>query len=275
MTDSPSLRHYFVDESGDGVIFNRKGHVMVGRPGCQRFFMLGLLDVIDPDSLQVKLDDLRESFLNDPYFKNVPSLSQTARKTALGFHAKNDLPEIRREVFRLLLNQELRFFALVKDMKVVLDYVTRRNEMDSEYRYHPNELYDLTVRMLFKQRLHQHDRYRIIFARRGNRDRTKALKSNLNLTRTRFCQRYSIDREAEIEVIPQHTRENAGLQAVDYFLWALQRCFEKGEARFIEYMWPKISLVHDVDDARRAGYGEYYTRKKPLDQAAINQRSRI
>jgi hypothetical protein len=47
----PSTRHYFVDEAGDGTLFNRQGRIIVGTEGCSRFFILGLLDVPDVKSL--------------------------------------------------------------------------------------------------------------------------------------------------------------------------------------------------------------------------------
>ena len=59
------------------------------------------------------------------------------------------------------------------------------------------------------------------------------------------------------------------LQAVDYFLWALQRTFEKREDRYLELLWPQCSLVVDADDTRAAEYGAYYTRQKPLTAAAL------
>ena len=31
---SPSVRNYFVDEAGDGHLFNRQGRVIVGTKGC-------------------------------------------------------------------------------------------------------------------------------------------------------------------------------------------------------------------------------------------------
>ncbi len=70
----PSIRHYFVDESGDGVLFNRKGRVVVGAEGCSRFFILGLVDIPAPDILGRELYDLRTGLLADPYFKGVPSI---------------------------------------------------------------------------------------------------------------------------------------------------------------------------------------------------------
>jgi hypothetical protein len=31
---------YFVDEAGDGTLFDRKGRIIVGMAGCSRFFIL-------------------------------------------------------------------------------------------------------------------------------------------------------------------------------------------------------------------------------------------
>ena len=45
-----SIRYYFVDEGGDGILFSRKGKVLVGTEGCSRFFILGLLDVPNPSA---------------------------------------------------------------------------------------------------------------------------------------------------------------------------------------------------------------------------------
>ena len=82
-----------------------------------------------------------------------------SRKTVVAFHAKDDLPEVRRDVFRILRDTEgLRFFAVVADKLSVLEYVRQRNKRESVYRYHPNELYDSLVKHLFKDRLYQGQR---------------------------------------------------------------------------------------------------------------------
>ena len=143
-----SIRKYFVDEAGDGVLFDRKGRVIVGTPGCSRYFFLGLVDIPDPDRVGRDLQDLRERLLADPYFKGVPSMEPGMRKTALAFHATDDLPEVRREVFTLLGKHELRFFAEVRDKAAVLEYVRGRGAWAPGYRYNPNELYDQTSSMI-------------------------------------------------------------------------------------------------------------------------------
>ena len=64
-------------------------------------------------------------------------------------------------------------------------------------------------------------------------------------------------------------KTQAGLQAVDYFTWALQRLYERGEDRYLSYLWSAVHLVQDIDDKRKSGYGVYYTQKKPLNTAAL------
>ena len=178
MADRQSYtRNYYIDEGGDSTLFSRSGKVLIGSEGCSRFFILGVLDVPDPAALQCSTDNLRDRLLEDPYFSDVPSMQASTRKTALAFHAKDDLPEVRREVFRLLRDtEELRFFAVVADKWKVLEYVRQRNESDPDYRYHPNELYDYLVRRLFREKLHKSSRFEIFFSKRGRADRTAALR---------------------------------------------------------------------------------------------------
>jgi hypothetical protein len=270
MTD-PTTRHYYVDEAGDGTIFNARGHVIIGSEGVSRYFILGLLDVAEPAALEKELNTLRAKLIDDAYFKGVPSMQPQAKKTFICFHAKDDLPEVRREVFQVLMKHELRFFAIVRDKPKVLEYVRKRNEVDNAYRYNPNELYDSLVRQLFRDRLHQDDVYEIYFARRGKSDRTAALKIALETARKRFSEKWKIISSATIQAVACYSRESAGLQAADYFLWALQRFYERGEDRYLEYLWPSFRLVRDIDDTRRYKYGEYYTQKKPLTLAAIKK----
>lgn len=59
-------RDYFVDEAGDPVLFNSRKQVVVGKDGCSRFFILGALDVPDPNALERDLQDLRRRLLADP-----------------------------------------------------------------------------------------------------------------------------------------------------------------------------------------------------------------
>jgi hypothetical protein len=266
-------RYYFVDEAGDTTIFGQRGKVLIGGLGCSRYFILGVLDVPNPTVWQDELNTLRQSLLADPYFKKVPSMQPAARKTALMFHAKDDVPEVRREVFALLQKHEFRFLAVVRDKKKVLEYVRRRNILDLSYHYTPNELYDYMVRVLFKNLLHQDERYEIYFSKRWKQDRTEALQAALKTAQERFAQQRGIATSSDIAVIPKNSHESGGLQAADYFLWSLQRFYERKEDRYLDLLWKSFRMVHDLDDTRATPYGVYYTQKKPLTLAALENDS--
>lgn len=265
-------RHYFVDEAGDPTLFNRRKQTVVGLKGCSTYFILGLTDVSVPDAMGEALTDLRQKMLADPYFKDVPSMQIGQRKTAICFHAKDDIPEVRREVFSLLMRHDLRFFAVVRDKRRIVSLVRARNLEQPRYRYHPNQLYDRSVSRLFKDRLHKEDAYRIVFAKRGASDRTLALRKSLESARQNFRRSWGIAASSPIEVIASMPANDPSLQATDYFLWALQRLYERQEARYWDFVWPKVSLIHDVDDVGNHEYGEYYSQRNPLTSEALATR---
>ena len=262
-------RDYFVDEAGDAALFGSKGKVLIGSEGCSQYFILGVLDVEQPELLAQELQTLRAHLLADSYFAKIPSMQPEARKTYFAFHAKDDIPEVRREVYALLHRHELRFLAVVRNKWRVLEYVQRRNVLDLAYRYNQNELYDYMVRVLFKNLLHKDSHYAIYFAKRWKQDRTEALQQALITAQNRFIAQSGKHARSRLEVTPQAPQESGGLQAADYFLWALQRFYERREDRYLEYIWPSVRLVHDLDDTRDKPYGVYYTQKKPLTLAAL------
>lgn len=263
---------YFVDETGDGVIFDGRGRMLVGTGKVQDYFTLGMVECWRMDELTSQLADLRTRLLADPYFKGVPSLQPKARKTALFFHAKDDLPEVRREVFQVLQEQAFSFYAVVRTMSAVARLVKNHNERDPTYRYRPTELYDSAVRRLFDKKLHTRPAFEVIFASRG-KARTQALREQLLKAQARSRKAAGTYPEAIIQVRAMPAHQSAGLQVADYCLWALQRLFTKGEDRFLSLIWPKVALIVDADDISEKAYGTYHTRKlPPLSAESIKNR---
>lgn len=260
--------HYFVDEAGDPTLFARHRRQIVGQEGCSNFFILGKLDVDDPDGLDRELESLRAELLADPYFKNVPSMQPAEGKTAVMFHAKDDLPEVRYRVLKLLAGQAVSFYAVVRAKQRLVEQVRARNQADPDYWYRENELYDDLVHQLFKSRFHRGDHFEICFAKRGKSDRTAALQLALDQARQTYEQTWGVRSQATIHIRASTPRESGGLQAVDYFLWALQRLYEKGEDRFWEVVRSQAKLVYDMDDTRTSAHGVYYTPSNPLTLAA-------
>lgn len=257
--------HFFVDEAGDPALFSGKGRILVGEPGCSGYFILGRLEVAEPDALEQALTALRTDLLADPYFKGVPSMQPERQKTAVAFHAKDDVPEVRREVFKLLLRFDLRFSAVVRDKSDLLAYVQQRNELEPKYRYKGDELYDSLVEALFRRFRPLNDDTSICFARRGNKARTHAFRSAIEQAERAFERQYGFRRKPA-QVIPGTPKLSAGLQAVDYFLWALQRYYERNESRYAELIWPKVVEVHDMDRIEDGRQGVVYNQKRPLSK---------
>jgi hypothetical protein len=262
--------HFFVDEAGDPSLFDSKGRILVGEEGCSNYFILGKLDVDDPPALAAALETLRARLLADPYFKRVPSMQPERRKTALGFHAKDDVAEVRREVFNVLLQADVRFYAVVRRKVDLLAYVKQRNALDSTYRYKGDELYDTLVEELFRRMHPFADQLNICFAKRGDKSRTQAFRNAIERAEARFELEYGVRRSAEVSIVASTPPQSAGLQAVDYFLWALQRYYERGEDRYVELIWDKVIEIDDMDRIEGGRKGVVYNKKRPLivDQRA-------
>lgn len=133
-----STYHYYVDEAGDGVLFGPKGRDRLRDADANQFFMLGMIHCEAPEIISAQLAALRASVMTSPLYAGIPSLQPKAEKTARAFHAKDDHPEIRAKMFELLTTLEFRFFAVIKDMRKVRDYVGSRNRMNPEYRHRSN-----------------------------------------------------------------------------------------------------------------------------------------
>jgi len=249
--------HSYVDEAGDPILFgSRRGSgVIIGNDGCSKFFIMGKLEVAVHESLSQQLTELRRELLADPYFAGVESFKPERPKTAHGFHANNDLPEVRYQVFKLLreMGGDLRFHAVVADKRVIAERETKRRAQDPKARYQENTVYDSLIRELYGKFHRLADEYHIWIARRGKSDRNKALREAIGHAEKDFEAKFGFGRNAEWHINVSDPKTTVCLQAVDYFLWAVQRFYEKGESRFLDMMWPQIGEIHDLDHGRPGG----------------------
>ena len=185
-------------------------------------------------------------------------------KTARAFHAKDDVAEVRREVFKVLMGLNLRFYAVVRHKTALLDYVRQRNEREAAYRYRGDELYDTLVEELFRRMHPFADRLEICFAKRGSKSRTQAFRTAIEKAEARFEGQYGIRRSAAVDIVASTPPERAGLQAADYLLWALQRHYERDESRYVELIWDKVVEIDDMDRIEAGRRGVVHNKKRPL-----------
>ncbi len=255
-TRSPT--HYYVDEAGDLTLFNRRKQTVVGTEGVSHCFIVGMAELPEPAGAHRKLEELRSSLIGDPYFSSAPSMSRSARKTTIAFHAKDDLPEVRREVFRLLPGLGAKVLIVVR-RKSVLACEAQEILRQTGNKLSPDVIYDEMVSRLFRDKLHKAAECRIVFARRGKSERSAALSAAIERAKRNFQAKWSKEADKPAKIRSAYPSESAGLQLVDYYLWAVQRCFERGEDRFFQSVASQYRLIMDLDDTRRKRYGEWYS----------------
>jgi hypothetical protein len=258
-----SAQHFFVDEAGDLTLFDRRGRAIVGSEGVSHLFVVGVAAISDVSHVEHKLAELRSALLADPYFKDVPSMRPEARKTYLCFHAKDDVPEVRREVLRILPTLGAKVQVAIRrksDLAIAARVALERYGR----RLNPNEVYDDLISRLFRNVLHKSVENHIVFAHRGKRQREQALRSAIDRAKRNFRRSHGIAADRPTSIRSAYPSQFAGLQIIDYYLWALQRLFERREDRFFQLLQKDYRLIMDLDDTRAKPYGEWYSDSNPL-----------
>lgn len=229
-------RWYFVDESGDPVFYDAKGQLILGNEGVSPILIIGFIRTTHPEIIRSKLEILRQQIVNDPYLAGIPSIS----KTKESFHAKDDCPEVREKVFKLLT--ELNFSAEI--------YVARKIENIFVKRHNRRELsfYDDIVSKLFENKLHVASENKIYYAVRGNRLRQEPLEKAITQAQTRFEAKKNTKIETKISVQAQTPNGEPCLQVIDYVNWAIQRAYLRKETRFLSVIESKLKYLVDIYD---------------------------
>ncbi len=266
MAEKRPVNNYYVDEAGDPTLFNKRGHTIIGKKGVSWVFMVGVAYLPDPKLAYHRLEKLRDKLLADPYFKGVPSMQPEAKKTAICFHATDDLPEVRREVFKLLPEFGAKIQVAIRRKEYLVK--TARLLHQRQTKISPDDVYDDLVKRLFKRSLHTTEKNRIVFARRG-KVRRRALEKAIIKAKINFEKKTGIRSDSETVIFSAYPSQYAGLQVIDYYLWALQRMFERGEDRFFHLLAPAYRLVMDLDDTRNKPYGQWYSDSNPLELEKI------
>ena len=245
------MRHFFVDETGDLTLFDKRGRSMLGRGGVSQCFMVGVAEIRNPAAVGRRLDALRRDLMSDPYFAGASSLHLERCKTALAFHAKDDLPEVRWRVYERLRRLDIRV-AVALRRKAVLEAQARALFQKTGRKWRPDDVYDALVTQLFIGRFQDDAKNHITFATRKKARRDAALTHAIE--RARLAQACT----ARCDVVSDRPSGAAGLQVVDYYLWTVQRLFERAEGRFFAGIAKQVEYVWDLDDTRDGAGGVRY-----------------
>ncbi|MFZ5917986.1 MAG: DUF3800 domain-containing protein [Chloroflexota bacterium] len=247
---------FFVDESGDPTFYDRHGNLIVGQAGCSPILILGFAETQNPEPMRQAILALQQEVVQDPYFQEFPSLA----KTAIAFHAKDDVPEIR-----------YRFFKLIATLDFQAQFVVARKierVFRNSFHGRENEFYDHLVSHLFQNLLHRYERNTIYFAKRGSRDRQAPLSQAITRGIERFEEKWGTQVKTSFEVQAQTPQGEPCLSVIDYMNWAIYRAFTRGEMRYYKVVEEKVSLLVDLYDQARYP-NNWYTHKNPFDTKKI------
>jgi hypothetical protein len=128
-----------------------------------------------------------------------------------------------------------------------------------------NVVYDGLVAKIFRNKLHSADKINIVIARRGKSERHEALRNALNKAGRSFEAKYGKRAFSPTTISSAAAAKSAGLQVVDYYLWAMQRLYERGQERFFRALESQYRLTMDLDDKRNNPCGEWYSDANKLD----------
>lgn len=154
--------------------------------------------------------------------------------------------------------------ALIADVEVFVAF-RRKREVAAHLRAYFDRtrqklgaefIYDELVTSIFENRLHLASANHIVFARRGKSNRNLALNNAIALAKRKFDMKWRKGIDRPTTIASSTPSDSAGLQVVDYYLWALQRMIERREDRFFKMLARAYRLVLDRDDMRRKPYGE-------------------
>lgn len=245
-------RWYFVDESGDPVFYDAKGQLILGKESVSPLLIIGFIRTTNPVLIRNQLEGLRAEIVKDPYLSGIPSIT----KTAESFHAKDDCPEVREKVFKLIAN--LNFSAEV--------YVERKIENIFVKRHNRRELafYDDIVSKLFENKLHVASENKIYYAVRGNRLRQEPLEKAIMQAKSKFETKKNTKTETSITVQAQTPNGEPCLQVIDYVNWAIQRAYLRKEVRFLSVIESKLKYLVDIYDTDKYP-NNFYSRGNKFD----------
>jgi len=251
-TPKKGTSYFFVDESGDPIFYDRQGNLIVGKEGCSPVLILGFIETQNPQTLRRELLALQGEIVNDPYFQGFPSI----RKTAVAFHAKDDLPEVKYRVFKLLATLDFKAQFIVARK---IERVFRNNFNAKETLF-----YDHLVSLLFQNNLHRYQKNHIYFAKRGSRDRQIPLSNAIQTSIQRFEQKWNVSVTTDINIQAQTPEGEPCLSIVDYMNWAVYRAFTREQMGYYNTIADKVSLLVDLYD--RDNYpNNWYKRRNPFD----------
>lgn len=248
--------HRFLDEAGDTTFYGKGKSPIVGNEGVSNCFILGMLQINEPlNKVREKIINLQKEIESDTYFQGIPSIEKKKSKYGYYLHAKDDIPEVRKMAFDLIKSIDCNFECVVA-RKIYNLYEKKHHSKEAEF-------YADLLSHLLKNKVGKYEKLVLNIAERKKCTTHTNLEFGLQKALTRAKSK-SPGKEHNCKVvfnIQQPTNEPL-LNIADYFCWAIQRVFEKGEVRYYDSISDQITLVIDLYDFDKYKGNENYYRGK-------------
>lgn len=257
---SEDIKYYYVDESGDPTFYNKKGRLIIGGSGASSILILGFISTKNPNALKTKLLELKQALIEEKeFYSEYPSFEKTLKH----FHAKDDIPEIRKQVYDLLGSDEMDFKAEF--------IVARKIEGIFEHRHHKseNEFYFDIVSHLFSRKINANKQIKIYFSKKDTKTKQKHFEQALERSKEKYQKISKKEFISEVEFFVQTPGHESCLQIIDYLNWAVYRAYTRGEMRWFNKVRDKVSLLVDIYDEDKYPASWYNKRTNPFDISKV------
>ncbi len=248
MSDAPRVPadHRFLDEAGDTTFYGAGRKPIIGQEGVSLSFIIGMLKVAEPlAALRADVSAQQSAITGDAYVNRIPSIAKKITRGGFYFHAKDDPPEVRASFFKFIAARQVTFEAVVARK---LPDLFRRKHHDRE-----SEFYADLLSHLIKNKLKLSGRLVLNIAHRANSTSNANLQLALEKAESRSLHQLTpAERQRRVVFNVQNHQQEPLLNMADYFCWAVQRVFERGDTRYYDFLGERIRLVVDLYD--QAGY---------------------
>ena len=229
--------HRFLDEAGDTTFYGKGKVPLIGSEGVSYYFLLGMLTINESlDIVRDKVIGLQNSIVSDPYLAEVSSIQKKKNYNGYYVHAKDDVPEVRKMVFELLMSIDCKFDAVVGKKEYGV-YEKKHNGNQAEF------YADMLSHLLYNN-LNGHERLVLNIAHRSrcttHTNLEKGLQKALVIAKHKYQE---VATPAETVFNIQYPTTEPIINLADYFLWALQRKMERGESRYIDFLKSRIGNI--------------------------------
>jgi hypothetical protein len=229
--------HRFLDEAGDTTFYGKGKVPLIGSEGVSNYFLLGMLTINESlDIVRSKVIGLQNSIVSDPYLVEVPSIQKKKNYNGYFVHAKDDVPEVRKMVFELIMSINCKFDAVVGKKEYGV-YEKKHNGNQAEF-------YADMLSHLLHNNMNGREKLVLNIAHRSrcttHTNLEKGLQKALVIAKHKHPE---VVAPAETVFNIQYPTSEPLINLADYFLWALQRKIERGENRYIDFLKTRIGNI--------------------------------